>query len=168
MNYEIRALTHKDDAIVWKMLMYASHESSLEAVQQQPCLSRYAVDWGRIGDLGFVALIDQESVGAVWLRLWTGDEQGFGYIDKSIPELAIAVLPQYRGQGIGSQLLMQILKSAQTIHPGISLSVRANNPVIGLYQRAGFVKVEGSEVVNRMGEISFNMVCKFSFRYTEM
>jgi hypothetical protein len=39
--------------------MYASHETSLESVQRQPSLTRYAQNWGRAGDVGFVAYIDE-------------------------------------------------------------------------------------------------------------
>lgn len=162
MEYNIRALINGDDSIVWKMLMYASHESLLETVQKQPQLSRYAIDWGRMGDMGFVAWFDEQFIGAAWLRFWSGDDKGFGYVNDSIPELAMAVLPEYRGQGIGTKLLMQVLQSVQNTYPAVSLNVRANNRVINLYQRTGFVKVEGSEVVNRTGGISFNMIRRFS------
>ena len=74
----------------------------------------------------------------------------------------MAVIPEHRGQVICTKLLMQVLESAQSAYPAVSLNVRANNPVVSLYQRAGFVKVEGSEVVNRTGGVSFNMVCRFS------
>ncbi len=162
MEYNIRPLIDGDESIVWKMLMYASHESSLETVKKQPQLSRYAIDWGRMGDMGFVAWFDEHFIGAAWLRLWSRDDKGFGYVDDSIPEFAIAVLPEYRGQGIGTKLLMQVLQSAQNIYPAVSLKIRENNRVINLYQRTGFVKIEGSEVVNRTGGISFNMIRRFS------
>ena len=143
------------------MLMYAAHEPSIEVVQKQPSLSRYAIDWGRMGDMGSVALNGKQPIGATWLRLWLEDK-GFGYIDGSIPELAVAVVPEYRGKGIGTKLLLQVLELAQSVYPAVSLNVRANNPAINLYQRVGFIKVEGSEVMNRTGGISFNMICKFS------
>jgi hypothetical protein len=41
------------------------------------------------------------------------------------------------------------------------INVRASNPVLGLYERTGFIKIPGSEVVNRVGEESFNMMCEF-------
>ena len=55
MNYTVRALTVADEPIVWEMLRYASHESSVKSVRQQPALARYASGWGRIGDLGCIA-----------------------------------------------------------------------------------------------------------------
>jgi ribosomal protein S18 acetylase RimI-like enzyme len=93
--------------------------------------------------------------------LWLGEDKGFGYIKDEIPELAIAVLPDYRGQGIGAQLLTQILGTAKMKYPAVSLSVRTNNPVLRLYERTGFMKIPESEVVNRAGEVSFNMMYEF-------
>ena len=162
MDYSIRALTEEDEAIVWKMLMYASHEQSVEAVQLLPNISRYVEGWGRTGDIGSVAFADKLLIGAAWLRLWSNHDQGFGYIDPSIPELAIAVLPEYRGNGIGSKLLRQVLQTAKGIFPAVCLNVQANNPVVRLYERAGFIKVDDSEIVDRVGGVSFNMLYQFT------
>lgn len=162
MGYVIRALTVEDEPTLWIMLMHAAHESSLEAVQKQSCLTRYVQNWGRVGDVGFVAYIGDLPIGAAWLRLWSMDDRGFGSIDDVTPELAMAVLPEYRGQGVGTTLLNQILETAQGLFPAVCLSVRGENPVANLYQRVGFRKVEGSEVVNRAGGVSFTMVRNFS------
>jgi ribosomal protein S18 acetylase RimI-like enzyme len=161
MDFVIRSLMVEDESIVWEMLRYAAHESSIQSVQQQPYLARYALNWGRIGDFGYVASIDTSPIGAAWLRLWLGEDKGFGYVKDEIPELAIAVLPDYRGQGIGAKLLAQILGAAKIYYPAVSLSVRANNPVVRLYERTGFIQIPESEVVNRAGEVSFNMVYEF-------
>lgn len=142
--------------------MYAAHEPSLEAVRQQDCLVRYARDWGRAGDMGFAAYIDTEAIGAAWLRLWSVDDRGFGYVDDAIPELVMAVCPNCRKQGVGTALLTHVLETAQDRFPAVSLNVRATNPALNLYQRLGFVKVASSEAVNRVGGISFNMVKQFS------
>jgi ribosomal protein S18 acetylase RimI-like enzyme len=159
-DYKIRALTIEDESILWMMLMYAAHESSVETVRQNPALDRYVKDWGRSGDRGLVA-IGELPIGAAWLRLFSSDERGFGYVDEGIPELAIAVLPADRGRGIGTKLLMQTIECARHIYPAISLSVRANNPVVNLYRRSGFIKVDGSEIVGRTGVTSFNMIYKY-------
>ncbi len=152
----------EDEPILWIMLMYAAQESSLESVQKHPYLSCYVDGWGRVGDVSFGAFINEVPVGAAWLRLWSDSDRGLGYTDPVIPELAMAVLPEYRGKGVGTELLMQLLETAQDKFPAVCLNVRANNPAVRLYQRAGFIKVEGSEVVNRVGSISFNMICKFT------
>ncbi len=50
----------------------------------------------------------------------------------------MAVLPAYRGQGIGAALMQSVLNQATTL--GITqLFLHAQVPVIGFYQRFGFV-----------------------------
>ncbi|MFM7600324.1 MAG: GNAT family N-acetyltransferase [Pseudanabaena sp.] len=161
MDYTVRALTTADEPILWTMIMYAAHEPSLESVQRQPILTRYVDGWGKLGDMGFVALEGEKAIASVWLRLGSEDDRGLGYIAPNIPELAMAVLPEYRGNGVGTTLLKQVLRSAEGLFPAICLSVRSDNPVVNLYQRLGFAKVEGSEMINRVGGISFNLVYKF-------
>jgi ribosomal protein S18 acetylase RimI-like enzyme len=90
-----------------------------------------------------------KSIGAAWLRLLTGNDRGYGYVDETTPELSIALTPEYRGKGIGSQLLTRLLENAKSHFSGICLSVHVDNPARHLYQRFGFeaVKEEGSSVV---------------------
>ena len=90
--------------------------------------------------MGFVA-IDAGSggpVGAAWLRLLTGDERGYGYVGDETPELGMAVLPECRGRGVGSDLLRRLLESAGAVYRAVCLSVSADNPAVRLYGRAGF------------------------------
>lgn len=117
---------------------------------QLPEIRRYVEGWGRPGDLGYTALSDGLPVGAAWLRLMTGAEAGYGYVGDSIPELSIALLPESRGQGIGTGLMQRLLAAARPLYPAISLSVTASNPARHLYERMGFVTVaekEGSLVM---------------------
>jgi predicted N-acetyltransferase YhbS len=166
-RYRFQALTTADGEIVWHMLMYAAHENSLDAVKDQPELARYAAGWGRSGDMGIVALQADEPVGAVWLRLWQGYSRGFGFVAEGVPELAIAVLPDYQNQGIGTQLLSRLLHSAREWYSAVSLSIRADNPAVRLYERLGFIKVPDSEVINRTGGISYTMICELETVFSD-
>jgi ribosomal protein S18 acetylase RimI-like enzyme len=156
MNCTIRSLTAADQSFLWEMLYQALYTPPGQTpppceVIDQPALARYVQDWGRSGDRGFVAIDDatgqsmtdrrSKTIGAVWLRFLIGTNKGYGYVDDRTPELGIAVLPVYRGQGIGTALLNALIAS----NPGpISLSVAADNPAVRLYQQFGFIVVRES------------------------
>ncbi|WP_293124267.1 GNAT family N-acetyltransferase [Microcoleus sp. bin38.metabat.b11b12b14.051] len=167
LEYSIRSLTQEDEPFLWQMLYVAAHmaeegESTVEAVVNHPLIAKYVKHWGRTGDMGFVATLNSsQPIGAAWLRLLTGDDKGFGWIDDSIPELAIAVLPEYTNQGVGTQLLAHVLSAAKASYPSVSLSVRSSNPALHLYKRAGFKVMEGSETINRTEGRSLSMKIDF-------
>jgi ribosomal protein S18 acetylase RimI-like enzyme len=109
-----------------------------KAILNEPQIRLYFENWGRAGDIGWKAIRDSHPVGAVWLRLLTGEVRGYGWVDDETPELSISVLPGYRGKGIGTQLLDRLFEA--TI-PRVSLSVTKSNPANLLYQRFGFETV---------------------------
>jgi GNAT superfamily N-acetyltransferase len=112
------------------------------AVVAQPELARYVSGWGRRGDDGLIAFASNgDAVGAAWLRLWSEDDQGYGFIDTRTPEVSVAVRPYARGCGIGTQLLQRLFQRADESYDGLSLSVSVRNPAIRLYQRLGFMLV---------------------------
>ena len=53
----------------------------------------------------------------------------------------IALLPDYRQQGIGSALVQSLLDEAAAAEKSVGLSVYQSNPAMRLYQRLGFSKV---------------------------
>lgn len=121
-------------------------------VLKTPQLARYAVGWGRPGDLGLVA-VDLDGprglhvpVGAAWIRHFRSTEPGYGFLEPGVPELSLAIVPGRRRMGIGRALLVAILDRAR--ESGIrrvSLSVGRANPAKELYESAGFVAVEDAE-----------------------
>jgi len=100
----------------------------------------YVKAWGRPGDTAVIAIEEGFPVGAAWYRLFASDKPGFGFVDERTPELAIAVVPNARGKGVGSKLLDALLGRARDAgFPAVSLSVdRANAGAIELYRRHGF------------------------------
>lgn len=162
MSYTIRPVTTADEPFLWQMLYYAAHmhEEAGKTVldtMQNPTLALYVTGWGRAGDLGFVAAMPAtgELVGAAWVRLHPGEQKGYSQTAEDTPELAIAVLPNYLNQGIGTMLMRQLIAAARPHYPAIALSVRAENPAYRLYRRLGFVTVQ--EIVNRVGGMSYDM-----------
>ena len=114
-----------------------------------PDLRRYAESWGRPSDCGFLALGPDGFVGGAWLRLFTAEERGFGYVSDLTPELSVAVLPGYRGKGVGTSLLISLITGARQQFSSISLSVSKTNSAVRLYERLGFTSIEqrGSSIV---------------------
>lgn len=53
----------------------------------------------------------------------------------------IALLPQYRNQGIGRFLIQKLLAEATQALKPVRLQVRQSNRALRLYQRLGFSKV---------------------------
>ncbi|MGJ5627990.1 GNAT family N-acetyltransferase [Nostoc sp. CALU 1950] len=152
MVWIIQALKEEDEPFLWEMLYQALYLPEGQAplpreVIYLPELARYVQDWGSDGDCGFMVIdfLTEKPVGAVWLRLLTRNNKGYGYVDDDTPELGIAVFPEYRGQGIGTQLLTHLLESPCG-QSSISLSVSIDNPAVSLYKRFGF------EVVSRSDE----------------
>jgi ribosomal protein S18 acetylase RimI-like enzyme len=103
----------------------------------------YVKAWGRRGDTAVIALDKGFPVGAAWYRLFEGQRPGYGFVDEGTPELAIAVVPNARGKGVGTALLAALLERARGDgYAGISLSVdRANAGAMELYERHGFRRV---------------------------
>lgn len=67
------------------------------------------------------------------------------YIDRrkdDIRIIDIALLPEFRRQGIGSKLMNDLIAEADQRQVTLSLHVEHNNPAMGLYDRLGFVKKE--------------------------
>jgi ribosomal protein S18 acetylase RimI-like enzyme len=53
----------------------------------------------------------------------------------------VALLPEWRGQGIGTELLQGLLGEASDNNVPVRLQVLANNPAIRLYERLGFARL---------------------------
>ena len=95
-------------------------------------------------DFALVAEVEQKIVGAVWVRII----HDYGHIDDKTPSLAISQYNKYRGQGIGSSLIKEMLSLLQVHgYKHVSLSVQKANYAAKLYQKIGFriIKEIGDE-----------------------
>ena len=116
------------------------------SVVTQPELARYVRGWGRWGDDGIIAMESGRGpIGAAWLRLWSEHDHGYAFIDTLTPELSVAVHPEARGAGIGTELLKRLLQRADESYGSVSLSVSLENPAVRLYRRLGFAPVTFDE-----------------------
>ena len=64
---------------------------SRDEVLARPENRRYVEGWPRAGDLGIIAEDGERPAGAAWLRFFTSDEPGYGYVADEVPEVSIAV-----------------------------------------------------------------------------
>jgi ribosomal protein S18 acetylase RimI-like enzyme len=151
-SYIIRPLAPSDEPFLWEMLYQSLYvppgkEPFPREVVKRPYIARYVGGWGRAHDPGFVAEdeVTGRPVGAVWMRLFAGAEKGFAHLDDETPETGIALLPGYRGRGVGTALLGRLIEAARPSYPALALSVSAHNPAKRLYERLGFEVVEVRE-----------------------
>ncbi len=148
-DFSIRELTSADEPFLWEMLYQAIHipEGQLpppRSIIEEPKLAHYVRQWGqKPSDMGLVAVVNNigRPVGAAWLRVFSRLDPGYGFVDEHTPELSIAMLPDYRGQGLGSRLLNALLQAARQKFEAVSLSVSLDNPARKLYERFGFAEV---------------------------
>lgn len=151
MGMRIRAIEPHEPALLRTYLQLSifvrpgDPPTAPDAVDR-PEIACYIEGWGRYGDDGVVAVDESTGadLGAAWIRLWPGPETGYGFVDRSTPELAIAVRPEHRGRGIGTCLLDAVLDRASQRHGAVSLSVALENPAVALYQRLGFRAIAAS------------------------
>ena len=71
------------------------------------------------------------------------------YVDRREKEIRvsdIAILPEFRGKGIGTHLLTKIIDEGKEKQLPISLHAKKNNPARALYARMGFEPVKEDDV----------------------
>lgn len=120
---------------------------TLDQVRETEALAHYLEFDPERGDIGIVAERDGRAVGVAWVFFLPAENPGFGYVDADIPELSLWVHPNARGQGLGRQLLRELLDaSSQRAIDAVSLSVEEGNFARQLYLSEGFKDVPGSGV----------------------
>ncbi|MEO6123959.1 MAG: GNAT family N-acetyltransferase [Ilumatobacteraceae bacterium] len=143
--FTTRAAEGVDHDFLWEMLYQALHVRPGDppmprTLLDAPDIAHYLIDFGsRDGDDARVAVDDSDlPIGAAWVRLMPADDPGYGFVAEHIPEISMAVVPEWRGRGVGTQLIRDLIAR----HPVISLSVDNDNVgAMRLYERLGFVSV---------------------------
>jgi len=132
---QFRPLTPADQGFLSEMLFLAFFVPEgappfPRSIVDRPDILKYHKDYGRAGDYGFIAEIDQQAIGAIWCRNHTLQDPGYGFVQEGIPELNIALLPEVRGRGVGHELMRLLEEKLRTAEvPGVSLSVDQRNLV---------------------------------------
>lgn len=117
----------------------------------RPELRIYYEDFGSgPADNCLLAEEDGHAVGAAWTRLM----KDYGYVDDDTPSFAIALYREYRGQGIGTRLMTEMLALLRRQgYKRASLAVQKKNYAVKLYRSVGF------KTVAENGE-EYIMVCE--------
>lgn len=118
--------------------------SPLHVAVQEPRNRRFLNGWpSRPGDIGVIAFQGARPIAAAWCRCFRGPEVLSPYASPGIPELAIAVVPDRRGQGVGRKLLTALGEevSAEGL-AALDLAVGVSNvSAVRLYRALGFQEV---------------------------
>ena len=75
---------------------------------------------------------DGQPIGRLWIDEWRDQ----------IRLVDVALMPEWRGRGIGSALLRDILARGVAAGKPVTIHVEAYNPALSLYQRFGFQQVD--------------------------
>ena len=145
MAYTIRSL-HQDEISLLKDFLYEAIfipegvEPPPRDIVERPELQVYIEDFGtRQGDHCLVADCGGKVVGAVWTRIMND----YGHVDDETPSFAISLYKEYRKQGIGSQLMVKMLKLLkQQGYERASLAVQKANYAVKMYKDVGFKTID--------------------------
>lgn len=139
MEKALYFLRSSEQKIVTNMLQYA-HPKEM----QNPSI--YTDFYGLTPkDMGLYALVNSEIAGAVWSRELKSEHNAEGFVDENTPVLSMAVVPKFRGKGIGSFMMEQFLQEAAAVHTQISVSCDSHTRKF--YEKFGFVVFEKNNVL---------------------
>ena len=107
---------------------------------EQPELKLYYESFGTgKADFSFVAEVDGKVTGAVWTRIMND----YGHVDDETPSFAISLYKEYRGHGIGTKLMKEMLALLREKgYKRASLAVQKANYAVKMYNNVGFKTVD--------------------------
>ena len=156
MDYTIRPILAGEVGLLQDFLYEAIFVSMgvpapPKSIINQPELQVYITGFGtKKDDIGLAAEIDNKPIGAVWVRIMND----YGHIDNDTPSFAISLHKDYRGLGIGTVLMKEMLRILKDRgYKQASLAVQKANYAVRMYQKTGF------EIVGE-NEEEYIMLCR--------
>ncbi len=148
MNYIIRNIRGSETYLLKDFLYEAIFipegvDPPDKDIIEKPELRVYTDGFGsNKGDYCLVAETDDKVVGAVWTRIMND----YGHVDDDTPSFAISLYKEYRGQGIGTQLMVKMLELLkENGYKRASLAVQKANYAVKMYEKVGFKTVDENE-----------------------
>ena len=143
MEYQIREIRKEEYAILDEFLYEAIFvpegvEAPPKSIIKKTEMQVYVSDFGKKDDCCLVAEMNGKIIGAVWTRIMND----YGHVDDNTPSFAISLYKDFRGQGIGTALMEEMLALLRERgYKKASLSVQKENYAYRLYQKVGFTIV---------------------------
>lgn len=148
MKYKIREMKKQERTLLNDFLYEAIFipegvKAPDRSIINQPELQVYVTDFGdKKDDICFVAEVEKGIIGAVWVR----DMNDYGHVEDGIPSFAISIYKEYRGYGIGTELMKKMLTELKLRgYKKASLSVQKINYAVRMYQKLGFEIVDEND-----------------------
>ena len=126
-------------------------EPPAREIIELPELKIYYENFGTgTADNCIVADDDGKVIGAVWTRIMND----YSHVDDDTPSFAISLYKEYRGRGIGTWMMNEMLAILKEKgYKQASLAVQKANYAVRMYEKVGFITVNENEE-------EFIMVCK--------
>jgi len=148
MKYIIREIMESEYPLLSDFLYEAifipqSVEKPPKSIINSPELQIYISDFGtERDDRCLVAEVEGKVVGAVWVRIMND----YGHIDNKTPSFAISLYKEYRGYGIGTNMMRAMLLALkESGYKQASLAVQKANYAVKMYKNVGFEIVDENE-----------------------
>ncbi len=158
MDYIIRQIRAEeypllDDFLYEAIFIPEGVEAPPKSIIQNAELQVYVKGFGSLpADNCLVAEADGRIVGAVWTRIM----HDYGNIDDETPSFAISLYKEYRGYGIGTDMMRRMLRLLRERgYKQASLAVQKANYAVGMYKKVGF------EIVDENSE-EYIMLCRLT------
>ena len=141
MDYKIRKIEETEYPLLKDFLYEAIFvpegvEPPPMSILDTPELQVYISDFGsEPHDIALIAEADNKAVGAVWVRIMND----YGHIDDETPSFAISLYKEYRGLGIGTEMMIKMIDILKKCgYAQASLAVQKANYAVKMYRKVGF------------------------------
>ena len=144
-KYVIRSLRKSETELLKDFLYEAifipeGMEAPEKDIVEKSELRVYTDDFdSRKSDNCLVADFGGKVVGAVWTRIM----DDYGHVDDDTPSFAISLYKEYRGRGIGTELMIKMLELLKEKgFKKASLAVQKANYAVKMYEKVGFKTID--------------------------
>ncbi len=126
-----------------QFLSQKEQKSRLNQLYNNPELQVYTAGFGtKKHDYALIVEVKGKAVGAVWVRIM----KDYGHLDDNTLSFAISLYKEYRGYGIGTAMMKEMLRLLRTKgYERASLAVQKANYVVKMYKNVGFRIVDENE-----------------------